>query len=47
LNATFRDRLRQAVQGRLCLVGVGNTDLGDQGVGIRLAWELVRTPGAP
>ncbi|MGO8926640.1 MAG: hydrogenase maturation protease [Limisphaerales bacterium] len=45
----LREQLRQLLQGRACLMGVGNVDYGDDGFGVRLAEELkseVRTPKA-
>jgi hydrogenase 3 maturation protease len=33
----LREQLEQCFQGRVCLVGVGNVDLGDDGFGVRLA----------
>jgi hydrogenase maturation protease len=38
------EELRQKLTGRVCLVGIGNTDLGDDGLGVKLA-EAVRTAG--
>lgn len=42
--ADLHDRLRQILQGRACLVGVGNVDLGDDGLGVRLAESLMAGP---
>ncbi len=39
-------RLEQCLRGRTCLLGVGNVDSGDDGVGVRLAEEL-RATGVP
>ena len=36
----LRDQLREILQGRVCLVGVGNVDLTDDGFGVRLAHIL-------
>ncbi len=33
----LREQLRQILQGRVCLVGVGNVAWGDDGIGVRLA----------
>jgi hydrogenase 3 maturation protease len=37
----FRQQLRNCLKGRVCLMGLGNVDLGDDGFGVRLAEELV------
>jgi hydrogenase maturation protease len=34
-------QLRECLKGRVCLMGLGNVDLGDDGFGVRLAEELV------
>lgn len=34
------EQLRQKLQGRICLMGVGNVDYGDDGFGVYLAEEL-------
>ncbi len=36
----LRERLEQLLQGRVCLMGLGNVDCGDDGFGVRLAEEL-------
>jgi hydrogenase maturation protease len=38
--ADLREQLEQIFQGRVCLLGVGNVDFGDDGFGVRLAEEL-------
>ena len=43
---TLRDELRQRLTGRVCLVGIGNPDRGDDAFGLRLA-EAVRDVGYP
>jgi hydrogenase maturation protease len=40
LNGDFGNELRRGLTGRVCLVGVGNEDLGDDGFGPRLAQAL-------
>ena len=37
----LRQQLRDCLNGRVCLMGLGNTDLGDDGFGVRLAEELL------
>jgi len=37
----LRDQLDVTLQGRVCLMGIGNTDYGDDGFGVRLVEELV------
>jgi hydrogenase maturation protease len=37
----LRQQLGELLQGRVCLMGLGNVDCGDDGFGIRLAEELV------
>jgi hydrogenase maturation protease len=37
----LRQELEQSLQGRACLLGVGNVDYGDDGFGVRLAEELI------
>lgn len=37
----LREQLENALQGRVCLIGIGNIDHGDDGLGMRLAEELV------
>lgn len=36
----LRSELRDKLRGRVCLVGIGNPDLGDDGFGVRLAEEI-------
>lgn len=36
----LHEQLEQSLQGRVCLVGVGNVDFGDDGFGVRLAEAL-------
>jgi len=36
----LREQLRQCFQGRVCLMGLGNVDFGDDGFGIHLAEKL-------
>jgi len=43
---TLRDELRQRLTGRVCLVGIGNLERGDDAFGLRLA-EAVRDLGYP
>lgn len=38
--SNLRGPLREHLQGRVCLVGVGNVELGDDGFGVRLAEKL-------
>ena len=49
-------RLRQVLQGRVCLIGVGQVEAGDDGFGVRLAealsdatpaWEVLVTGASP
>ena len=40
LKPDLRQELRECVQGRVCLLGVGNPDQGDDGLGIKLAESL-------
>jgi len=35
------EKLQQCFQGRVCLVGLGNIDYGDDGFGVRLAEGLL------
>ena len=37
----LREQLRDCLQGRVCLMGFGNVDYGDDGFGVRLAEELL------
>jgi len=34
---SFHEQLRQCFQGRVCLMGIGNAEYGDDGFGVRLA----------
>lgn len=36
----LREQIRQCVKGRICFVGVGNVDFGDDAFGVRLAQQL-------
>jgi hydrogenase maturation protease len=36
----LREQLQQCFQGRVCLIGLGNEDYGDDGFGVRLAEQL-------
>jgi hydrogenase maturation protease len=36
----LREQLQQCLQGRVCLMGLGNVDYGDDGFGVRLAEKL-------
>ncbi len=40
----LRTQLRQILQGRVCLVGVGNVDLGDDALGVKLAQMVEDLP---
>jgi hydrogenase maturation protease len=42
----LRQHLAELLQGRVCLMGLGNVDCGDDGVGVRLAEELMEA-GVP
>jgi hydrogenase maturation protease len=42
----LRDDLRRSLTGRVCLMGIGNPDRGDDGLGVQLA-EAVRAAGYP
>ena len=44
--ADLRDVLRASLTGRVCVVGIGNPDCGDDGLGVRLA-ESLRAMGHP
>jgi hydrogenase maturation protease len=44
--ADLREVLRASLTGRVCIVGVGNPDCGDDGLGMRLA-DSVRAAGHP
>jgi hydrogenase maturation protease len=37
----LRTQLERSLQGRICLMGLGNPDYGDDGFGVRLAEELL------
>ena len=39
----LREQLQQLLQGRVCLMGLGNVDFGDDGFGVRLAEALARS----
>jgi hydrogenase maturation protease len=41
----LRDQLRQCLQGRVCLMGIGNVDYGDDGFGVRLVEALAKAEG--
>ena len=36
----LREQIQQCLQGRVCLMGLGNVDYGDDGFGVRLAEKL-------
>ncbi|MGA2400664.1 MAG: hydrogenase maturation protease [Syntrophobacteraceae bacterium] len=36
----FHEQLQQCLQGRVCLMGLGNTEYGDDGFGVRLARRM-------
>jgi hydrogenase maturation protease len=38
----LRGQLEECLQGRVCLMGLGNVDYGDDGLGVRLAEELLQ-----
>jgi hydrogenase maturation protease len=38
--ADLREQLEESLQGRVCLMGLGNTDYGDDGLGVRMAERL-------
>lgn len=42
MKRDLKEELRDAMAGRTALVGIGNTDLGDDALGVRLAEELQR-----
>ncbi|MFH0938445.1 MAG: hydrogenase maturation protease [Planctomycetota bacterium] len=44
MKSDLREELKSKLTGRVCLVGVGNTDLGDDGFGVRLA-QAVQNSG--
>jgi len=39
----LHQRFREILQGRVCVVGVGNVELGDDGAGVRLAEVLAKS----
>jgi hydrogenase maturation protease len=39
--ANFREEMEKALEGRVCLMGVGNAEYGDDGFGVRLAEALI------
>jgi len=41
LRTDLREQLRTCFQGRVCLMGLGNVDYGDDGFGVRLAEDLI------
>ena len=41
--ADLREQLEVSLQGRVCLMGLGNIDYGDDGLGVRMAERLVAT----
>ncbi len=43
----LREQLQQLLQGRACLIGLGNLDYADDGFGVRLAEELKSEGGRP
>jgi hydrogenase maturation protease len=47
LKNDLRSDLYSTLKGRTCLVGVGNTLLGDDGLGVRLAEAVERQAGTP
>ncbi len=44
--ADLREQLEQSLRGRVCWMGLGNVELGDDGFGVRLA-ESLRQAGVP
>jgi hydrogenase maturation protease len=42
----LREQIQQCLQGRVCLMGLGNVDYGDDGFGVRLA-EKLEAEGLP
>jgi hydrogenase maturation protease len=42
----LQEQLRHCLQGRVCLMGLGNVEYGDDGFGVRLAEKLLRA-GTP
>jgi hydrogenase maturation protease len=41
--ADLREQLQQDLQGSVCLMGLGNPDYGDDGLGVRLAEDVTKT----
>ena len=41
--ADLGQQLRERLKGRVCVMGLGNVDLGDDGFGVRLAEALLRS----
>ena len=39
--ADLRQQMRENLKGRVCLIGLGNPDYGDDGLGVQLAEELI------
>jgi len=39
--SSLPEQLRECLQGRICLIGLGNVDQGDDGLGVRLAERLL------
>jgi hydrogenase maturation protease len=39
--SNLREQLEQNLSGRVCFMGLGNTEYGDDGFGVRLAEELI------
>ena len=37
----LRQHLQESLRGRVCFLGLGNTNYGDDGIGVRLAGELI------
>jgi Ni,Fe-hydrogenase maturation factor len=40
IMADLREQLGECLEGRFCLMGLGNSDYGDDGLGVRLAERL-------
>jgi hydrogenase 3 maturation protease len=43
----FREQLQRGFQGRVCLMGLGNADYGDDGLGVRLAGAVSKRLDKP
>jgi hydrogenase maturation protease len=43
----LRQQLCECLEGRVCLVGLGNVDQGDDGLGVRLAESLLASDAGP